>query len=260
VIDAYLARIGFSGSPKVSLESLRALHLAHARSVPFENVDIQLGLPIRLDLASLERKIVRDRRGGYCFEQNALFAAVLRALGFSVTTLAARVRWGATGPTARTHMLLEVEVEGERFLADVGFGRGVVEPLAMIVDREQTQDGDTYRLIERGEGLLLQTREGDAFIDLYAFDREPHFPVDYEVANHWTSTHPTSRFVQGLIAALPTPCGRVSLRNRTLSLPGESPREIAIEEVVDVLRRHFDLTIPRDSTFRCFAQTPAAPP
>src|ERR1051325_366706 len=113
-LDAYLARIGHTGSREASLATLRALHLLHVGAIPFENLDVLLGRGIRMDLESVEQKLVRDRRGGYCFEQNTLFAAVLRALGFKVDAFLARVRWNVPqeNRTPLTHMILRVEIDG----------------------------------------------------------------------------------------------------------------------------------------------------
>src|SRR2546422_1681671 len=116
-LDAYFTRIGYAGVRRPTMETLRALHLAHATHISFENLDVLLGRPILLDLESLQAKLVRGRRGGYCFEQNALFAAVLERLGFTVTRLAARVRMGVTRVLPRTHMALAVEVDGGSWLA-----------------------------------------------------------------------------------------------------------------------------------------------
>jgi hypothetical protein len=121
-LDAYFTRIGYAGVRRPIMETLRALHLAHATHIPFENLDVLLGRRILLDLESLQTKLVRGRRGGYCFEQNALFAAVLERLGFTVTRLAARVRMGVTRVLPRTHVALAVDVDGGSWLADVGFG------------------------------------------------------------------------------------------------------------------------------------------
>src|SRR6516225_6723599 len=117
-LDSYLARVQYAGVLRASAEVLRELHLAHATHIPFENLDILLGRPIRLDLESLQAKLVHGKRGGYCFEQNLLFAAVLERLGFSVTCLAARVRLGTTRLLPRTHMLLKVDVDGGSWLVD----------------------------------------------------------------------------------------------------------------------------------------------
>jgi N-hydroxyarylamine O-acetyltransferase len=214
-LAAYLVRIGYEGALDATLETLRALHVRHASSVPFENLDVQLGRPIRLDLGSLQEKIVTKRRGGYCFEQNTLFAAVLRRLGFRVTTLSARVRYMTTEIMPRTHMLLRVDVAEGAFIADVGFGgHGLVAPLRLAPGLEQEQYFDTYRLIDEGGSYGLEARFEERFAPLYGFTLEESFPVDYELANYYTSTHPSSRFVQMLVAAKWTDTGRHTLRNR----------------------------------------------
>src|SRR5262249_55036820 len=147
-LDAYFARIGYVGDHSPTLPVLPTLHRAHVGHISFENVDVLLGRPIRLDLDSLQAKLVRGRRGGECFYQNALFAAVLEALGFRLTRLAARVRFGATGVRPRSHMNLLVEVDGSPWLADVGFGGdGLLEPLPLVEGRESRQAAWTYRLM-----------------------------------------------------------------------------------------------------------------
>ena len=124
-LDAYFQRIGYQGTAASTVETLRRLHHLHPQAIPFENLSPALGLPVPLDLPSVERKFIREGRGGYCYEQNALFAAVLCQLGFQVRGLSARVLWNSPEDaiTARSHMLLEVTAEGEAYLADVGFGR-----------------------------------------------------------------------------------------------------------------------------------------
>ncbi len=130
-LKAYLERLEYRGELAPTLETLKRLHFAHATHIPFENLEILLGRPIKLDRESLWTKMVTGRRGGYCFEQNALFATVLEELGFRVTRLAARVRLGVKEIRPRSHMLLAVEIEGNRWLADVGFGgEGLLHPLA----------------------------------------------------------------------------------------------------------------------------------
>src|SRR4029077_20667326 len=139
-LDAYFQRIGYAGSRAPSRATLDALHLAHATHIPFENLDILLGRPIRLDLASLQSKLIDSKRGGYCFEQNTLFAAVLEQIGFRVTKLAARVRFGATRLLPRTHMQLRVDVEGAPSLAEVGFGGdGPLLPVPLVAGQEVQQ-------------------------------------------------------------------------------------------------------------------------
>ena len=254
-LDRYLARIGYDGALDPTLATLIRLHRAHVAEVPFENLDVQLGRPIRLDLASLEAKIVRDRRGGYCFEQNALFAAVLHRLGFQVTTLAARVRYQATAPTPRTHMLLRVDLTEGPFVADVGFGGdGPLEPLRLVHDEEQVQPLDTFRIAGEGAQHRLDVRRNGAFLPLYAFTLEEHFPVDYELANYFTSTHPASRFVQALVVARPGDGCRYSLYNREFGVRrGDDVERRTLEnddELFMALERYFGLRIDPQSRFR----------
>jgi N-hydroxyarylamine O-acetyltransferase len=254
-LDAYLARIGYAGEREPTLAVLEALHLRHASTVPFENIDIQLGRPILLDLKSLQRKIVEERRGGYCFEQNTLLAAALRALGLRVTTLAARVRYGSTVIRPRTHMTLKVDLPEGAFLADVGFGaHGLMTPLRLVMDEPQTSALDTHRLREEGHYVVLQALLGDEFQDLYAFTLEEHHPVDYEMGNHYTSTHPDSHFVHTLRAAKSSPEGRCTLLNRELGVRRggvTERRELKDDEIIDALRQYFDIDLPEGTRFSC---------
>ena len=252
-LDAYFHRIGYDGPRTASIETLDALHLAHAARIPFENLDILLGRGIRLDLDSLQRKLIAERRGGYCFEQNLLFGSVLEALGFDVTLLSARVRYGATVVRPRTHMLLLVSVAGSRAIADVGFGgEGLLRAVPLALGVEAPQYLWTYRLVEEGRHYVLQTRRPDGWIDMYAFTLEPHERVDYEVSNHFTSTHPASPFRTTLIAQRPTPEARYILRDRQLTTDtGDSvtTRSIADAELLDVLRETFGIELPEGTTF-----------
>lgn len=219
-LSAYLRRIEYVSAIAPSRQVLEALHLAHATHIPFENIDILLGRPIALDLASLQAKLVQQRRGGYCFEHNLLFAAVLREAGFDLTALAARVRLGTGVVLPRTHMLLLVEADGRRWLADVGFGgEGLLLPVPFGTGEAAAQYGWTYRVVEEANSgtWILQSRRNAAWVDLYAFTLEPQLAVDYAIANHYMSTHPTSRFVRTLTAQLPGPERRMILRNRELT-------------------------------------------
>jgi N-hydroxyarylamine O-acetyltransferase len=254
-LDAYLQRIGYAGSRAPSRATLDALHLAHATHIPFENLDILLGRPIRLDLASLQAKLVAGRRGGYCFEQNRLFAAALEALGYAVTPLAARVRFGTTSILPRTHMTLQVEVDGSRVLADVGFGVfGLLLPVSLEQTGESRQFAWTYRVADDEGMRVLQLRNDAAWTDLYAFTLERHFPADYEMANHYTSTHPSSRFVQVLTAQRSATDVRRMLRDRDYSEHrGEAVTHRTLagdDEVLDVLAEQFELRFPRGTRFR----------
>lgn len=256
-LDAYLDRIGYQGPRAANLDVLRALHREHVKRVPFENLDVRLGRPIRLDLDSLQAKLVGGRRGGYCFEQNTLFAAVLRELGFRVTTLAARVRYMTTAMLPRTHMLLRVDLVEGPFIADVGFGGyGLTGPLRLLPGEEQSQHLDVFRFVEEGNAFGLQVRQNGQYIPLYAFTLEEHFPVDYEMANHFTSTHPSSRFVQMLVAARCDDDARYGLRDREFSIrKGDAVERRAIEsqaELVATLARFFDLRVDTSAKLGVF--------
>ncbi len=254
-LQAYLRRIDYQGAVEPTRRVLEALHLAHATHIPFENLDILLGRPIALDLASLQSKLVARRRGGYCFEHNLLFAAILREFGFEPVMLAARVRHRTTAILPRTHMLLLVEAEGSRWLADVGFGgEGLLLPVPFGSGEEARHYAWTYRVIEdAGAGTwILQSRRNDAWLDLYAFTLEPQQAVDYEIANHYMSTHPDSRFVQTLTVQLPGTQRRMILRNSDLIEDrGDTVLERKIEsdeELVSALQEYFGLDMPQAET------------
>lgn len=217
-LHAYLERIGVRTPVAPDLQTLRILITAHVAAIPFENLDPFLGISPALDVASVQRKLVYDRRGGYCFEQNRLLGDALRAIGFAVTDLAARVLWGQPEDaiTARTHMLLRVEAKGKSWLADCGFGGNTpTGPLELVPDIEQATPHEPFRLLRRdGSDWRLQLFAADAWQTLYRFDLQPQFPADYRVSNYWTSTYPDSHFVTGLSAArAPAGC-RLTLRNR----------------------------------------------
>jgi N-hydroxyarylamine O-acetyltransferase len=253
-LDAYLERIGYTGGLKPDLDALEAIHLAHATHIPFENLDILLKRPIALDLASLQAKLVSGRRGGYCFEQNLLFSAVLQRLGFPVTQLAARVIYPSGKQLPRTHIALLVEAGGARWLADVGFGlEGLLLPVPFGGGREARQYGWTYRVLEAGGEWTLQSLRNGTWSDLYAFPLAPQLAVDFEPANLYTSTHPDSRFVRTLTAQLPTPEVRYRLRNRELMLDrgaNVTRRMLADDdELLAVLAEVFGLSFPAGTRF-----------
>jgi len=254
-LDAYLERIEYVGDRTPSRATLDALHLAHATHIPFENIDILLGRPIRLDLASLQAKLVRGGRGGYCFEQNTLFATALETLGFAVTPLAARVRFGTNAILPRTHMTLQVDLQGERLLADVGFGvYGLLLPLPLDDPRVVGQFDWTYRIVADANLRILQARIDDAWADLYAFTLERQYPADYEMANHYTSTHPSSRLVHTLTAQRNAPHVRRLLRDREYTehrVDSVERHTLADDdEVLEVLADEFALRFPPGTRFR----------
>jgi N-hydroxyarylamine O-acetyltransferase len=254
-LDAYLGRIGARAPLAPTLEGLVALHRAHCAAVPFENLDILLGRPIGLDLPALEAKLVRARRGGYCFEQNTLFQAALEALGFPVIALAARVRAGTSGMRPRTHMLLRVDLAEGTLLADVGFGGdGLVHPIPLREGSETWVGFTGHRLRREDDLWVLQGSAAGEWTDLYAFTLEPHYPVDFEMANHYTSTYPRSAFVLNLTAQRSWPEKRVVLRNRDLVVQEGGASETTTvrdpEHLLEVLATVFGLVFPPGTRFR----------
>ena len=253
-LTAYLAHIGYAGSLDPTLETLRSLHFAHASTIPFENLDILLGRGISLDLADLQAKLVTARRGGYCFEQNALFAAALETLGFEVRRLAARVQFGAAEIRPRLHMLLEVEVDDQPWLADVGFGStGPHYPIPLCHGEPDRQGAWTFRIRSEGEVFALESQERNGWLDLYVFTREPQHPVDYTIANHYTATHPHSPFVQNLIVQKGSLSSRLNLINGELTEVTPIGTTLAAfaedDGLLDLLANRFGLELPRGTRF-----------
>jgi N-hydroxyarylamine O-acetyltransferase len=199
-LDAYLERIGLDGRPSVA-----QVHRAHLTSIPFENLDPHQGLPVSLQLEDIERKLVTERRGGYCFEQNLLLKAALETLGAEVDMFLARVRLGADPGLVRprTHLILRVSENSASWHADVGFSaRGILDPIPFGPGPAQEQSGFGFRIVQDGPELVLQKLAGDEWIDAYSFLPQPVAPIDVELSNWWTSTHPDSLFVTGLIVGI----------------------------------------------------------
>ena len=253
-LEACGQRIEYAGAWTRTLETLRILHLAHVTHIPFENLDILLGRPILLDLESLWAKLIHGQRGGYCFEHNSLFAAVLESIGFRVTRLAARVRAGATEILPRTHMLLRVNVEGQNWLADVGFGGdGLLYPVPIKHGEVARHFGWQYRVMIDDGMQVLQSLRPAGWSDLYSFTLEPQEPVDYEVSNYFTSTHPRSPFVRRLVAQRPGAESRWTLVNRLLteqkpdSVTGTTLKDD--DALLEVLAERFGLRFPAGTRF-----------
>jgi N-hydroxyarylamine O-acetyltransferase len=265
-LDAYFARIGYDGPRSATLETLAAIQAAHVDAIPFENLNPLLGLPVKLDLESLQAKLVGQQRGGYCFEQNGLFEAVLNALGFAVTPLIARVIWMAppgrpVGP--RSHKLLRVDLDDGPWLADVGFGGHLVAaPLRLEPDVEQMAPASVLRLVRDGEALVLETLLPSGWQGMYRFTAEPAYPSDYEVSNWYTSTHPTSIFTQALVVQRLTSQARLGLSNlqvtrRFADGRFEQQTLVGAEQLAATLEGEFGIQVPV-STEALFARLPKA--
>lgn len=215
-VSAYLQRINYRGPLEPSAETLRRLHLAHLFAVPFENLSIHWNEPIVLNDDALFAKIVRGRRGGFCYELNGLFAALLRTLGFEVTMLSAEVAndKGDFG-LPFDHMTLIVTLE-KRWLADVGFGDSFREPLLLDKRATQVQGNDAFRIEEAGPRLILSRRKDGGWQPQYRFDLEPHEFGDYAEMCLYHQTSPESHFTQKRICSIASADGRVSLSDKRL--------------------------------------------
>lgn len=258
-LDAYLERIGYDGSRSPELGTLRAIARAHPLAIPFENLDPLLRRPVALDIASLQRKIVKDGRGGYCFEHNLLLGTALTALGYDVAGLAARVMWnwppGVVTP--RGHMLLLVNPPGTApslgagaHIVDAGFGGlTLTGPIKLETDVEQETPHEPCRLVRDDDGFVVQARVRGEWKPLYRFDLQRQALPDYEVTSWYLSNNPGSHFVTGLIAARVESDRRYALRNAELAVhhvDGRTERRVLANgaELRDALERLLRVRVP----------------
>lgn len=257
--EAWLARIGYDGDLAPTLEVLRGLVWAHAQAIPYESLDIMLGRVPNLSLRELEQKMIRARRGGYCFEQNMLFRAGLRSLGFKVTSLQGRVVRGLSidAPRPAIHMLLQVELPQGLYLADVGFGNlAPTAPLWLEPHVEQPTPHETMRFIQVANELTLQSKLGDRWEHIYRVIPYPRYDAEYEVANWYTATHPDAPYPTNMIAARPLPGGiRITLFNRRLKVRHPDGRsEFQMLDTADdfrtVLRDRFGIEMTQEDLRR----------
>jgi N-hydroxyarylamine O-acetyltransferase len=255
-VPAYLDRIGYEGPLQPTSDVLRALHRAHADTIPFENLDIVLGNGVDLDIDRLQEKMIHRSRGGYCYEHNLLFAALLERLGFAVTRYVGRVRMGSDEVRPRSHMMLRVDIDGRPWLADVGFGgEGLLEPVAYDDPRPSRQDGWTYRLVTADDGTrILQSRHSDGWFDLYGFAEEPQRFVDYVSYNWFTSTHGSSPFTRGIVVQRTGSVTRRTLTRLVLTTNGPDGaterREVPAGAVAATLRSEFGIVLDADEATR----------
>jgi N-hydroxyarylamine O-acetyltransferase len=258
-LDAYFARIGYSGAAPPTLETLNGIVHRHVQAIPFENLDILLGRPIDLAPAALQKKLISDRRGGYCFEQNGLLLLVLEALGFQVRPLSARVRYQRPRDfiPPRTHVFVRVELEGTSWLADVGVG-GLSLTSAIRLDsaEEQATPHESRRIVREEGRLFHQVRLEDAWHDLCEFTLEEMPPIDRELGNWFTSTHPQSHFKSRLVVARAVADGgRNTILNRELTIrrrDGVETRMLGTPaELLAVLQSDFGLAFAEGIAFSC---------
>ncbi|MFF8678153.1 arylamine N-acetyltransferase [Streptomyces sp. NPDC015237] len=269
-VDAYLRRLGAEHPARPTLDALRALHLLHLRTVPFENLSVHLGEEIVLEEGRLLDKVVGGRRGGFCYELNGLFGALLAALGYKVTMLAARV-YGDGGRLGipYDHMVLLVRtVDGGEWLADVGFGAHSHGPLAFGERAEQDDTGGTFRVVEAGpdaagvRGAEATARAADLDVlregrQVYRVDVRPRVLDDFVSGAWWHSTSPRSHFLQSTVCSRITEDGgRITLSGRRLTATApdgaREERELATdEEVLTAYREHFGIRLDRVPVRRC---------
>jgi N-hydroxyarylamine O-acetyltransferase len=248
-LQDYLDRIRYQGETTPTLDTLRALHRAHMYAVPFENLDIHWHRPILLDEQHLYQKIVTNNRGGFCYEQNTVFAWALREIGFELSMLEARVHRGdGVFGVGFDHMALMVNME-ERWLADVGFGESFIEPLQMDSDLEQVQSVGSFRVMHDGVVGQMRRRGNDGhWQDEYQFYLEPRNLPDFQSGADYHQTSPESHFTQGVVCSLTTPTGRITLtQNRLITRVNgvREEQELSDEAAFqDALQRYFGVSVP----------------
>lgn len=252
-IDAYFERIGFAGSIAPTLATLEQLHQLHPAAIAFENLDPLLSVPIRLDLTNLQQKLLFEKRGGYCVEQNLLFKAVLETLGFTVRGLGARVLWGHPEETSAadrplSHLVLAVDIGGATYIADVGFGGlSLTAPLRLRAEVEQQTPHEVFRLLEGEAGWRLEARIGEEWRVLYAFDLTELGFQDFQAMNELASSSP--RFRDNLLVARSEKGRRHALNNKRLTTystnaPSERRELGSVAEIRDVLVGLFGIALP----------------
>jgi arylamine N-acetyltransferase len=260
-LTGYLSRIDYTGPTDPTLDTLRALVAAHGERIPFENLNPLMGIPVvDLSRGALFDKMVRRRRGGYCYEMNGLLGYVLADLGFEVERLTGRVVWMNPvwldgPPPAETHHVLAVRIPGvdQRYLVDVGFGgQTLTSPIRLAADEVQQTRHEPYRLRTYGngpaDGYLLEALVRDSWQPLYTFTDQPRPVIDLEVGSWYVSTYPKSTFVVGLTASLITPDARWNLRGRNLAVHYQDGRSDRTRldnaaQVLDVLMNRFGIDV-----------------
>jgi N-hydroxyarylamine O-acetyltransferase len=262
-LHPYLSRIGFTGKPTTTLETLCELQRRHTESIPFENLNPLLRIPVAIDLPSIEKKLVESQRGGYCFEHNHLLKHALETIGFKVRGLGARVLWGLPDGvvTARGHMLLLVDIGTDQYIADAGFGGlTLTGPLLFRLNEVQTTPHESFRLIQPQDDYILQALIKDEWKSVYRFNLQEQLFPDYEVTNWYLSNNPTSHFVTSLIVTRPAPGVRYVIRNNQFTrhyLDGRTEKEEipSIGMLKKILRDVFLVEVPEtENTDRVLGQ------
>lgn len=254
----YLQRLGFDAPPAPTLETLRQLQLRHTSVFPFENLSTLSGQPVLIDLPSIEQKVLHDGRGGYCYELNNLFLALLQALGFDARGISGRVIMGQPEGawTARTHRLSLVTLDGVRYITDVGFGGMVpTAPLLLDTPAEQFTPHEPYLIEPHEDGYTLRANVGGEWRAMYIFDLQRQEDIDYAVGNWYVSTHPESPFARQLMVARTGEGWRRTLNNGSFALhrigsETERRQVTDVDELLGLLRSEFDIRVPREAALR----------
>ncbi|MHC8361086.1 arylamine N-acetyltransferase family protein [Pseudomonas sp. LS2P72] len=254
----YLQRLGFDAPPAPTLETLRQLQLRHTGVFAFENLSTLSGQPVLIDLPSIEQKVLHDGRGGYCYELNNLFLALLQALGFDARGISGRVIMGQPEGawTARTHRLSLVTLDGVRYITDVGFGGMVpTAPLLLDTPAEQFTPHEPYLIEPHGDGYTLRANVGGEWRAMYIFDLQRQEDIDYAVGNWYVSTHPESSFARQLMVARTGEGWRRTLNNGSFALhrigsETERRQVTDVDELLGLLRSEFDIRVPREAALR----------
>ena len=254
----YLQRLGFDAPPAPTLETLRLLQLRHTGAFAFENLTTLSGEPVLIDLPSIEQKVLFDGRGGYCYELNNLFLALLQELGFDARGISGRVVMGQPEGawTARTHRLSLVTLDGVRYITDVGFGGMVpTAPLILDTDEEQLTPHEPYRIERHEDGYTLRANVGGEWRPMYIFDLQRQEDIDYTVGNWYVSTHPESSFSRQLMVARTGDGWRRTLNNGSFAIHRigreSERRQVAdVDELVGVLQDEFAIRVPEHEVLR----------
>ncbi|WP_095079260.1 arylamine N-acetyltransferase [Pseudomonas sp. Irchel s3h17] len=251
-IELYLQRLGYAAPPAPTLETLRALQLRHTSTFVFENLSPLARIPVQLDLESIQRKVLHEGRGGYCYELNNLYMTLLQHLGYEVRGITGRVVMNAPEDAwaARTHRLTLLTLDGVRYITDVGFGGMVpTAPLLLDTDEEQATPHEPYRITRDGDSYTLRARVAGEWRAMYVFDLQRQGDIDYEIGNWYVSTHPQSPFLQRLMAARTGEGVRRTLNNGSFAIHhmggASERREICDpDELIELLRSEFELRVP----------------
>jgi N-hydroxyarylamine O-acetyltransferase len=251
-LDAYFRRIGWAEPVPPDLATLSRLLQAHMRAIPFENLDVLMGRPIRLDLASLQQKLIAERRGGYCFEHATLFAALLAALGLEPACHLARVLLhGPKERAAQSHMFVTLALPEGRYVFDPGFG-GPASRLPVRLAEGENQASHWFQ--REGGDWVLRMRGEEGTRQLWGSTLAAAYPIDFEVASHYVATHPDSAFVTSLMMSRFTEEGSVSLRNRDATLRrGEAVQRWQLADraaLQSFLAEHFDIALTEQAILR----------